>query len=62
MWSWITNKAHRLIHEESGATLVEYILLLALIAVATLIGVGVFGNKLGDRMNNSATKIGDAIV
>jgi Flp pilus assembly pilin Flp len=50
-----------LIDEESGATLVEYVLMVVLIAIAALIGVGVFGNNVGSKMNNSADQVGQAL-
>lgn len=61
MLSLITQRGRRLIAEECGATLVEYVLMVMLIAMAALIGVSVFGNSVGYRMNTSANKIGEAL-
>jgi Flp pilus assembly pilin Flp len=61
MLSNITSKARRLIAEECGATLVEYVLMIVLIALAALVGVSLFGNSVGYRMNASSNKIGEAL-
>jgi Flp pilus assembly pilin Flp len=61
MFSAIKTASSRFIHDESGATLVEYILLVLLIAVAAVIGVGGFGSAVGYKMNNSSVRIGQAL-
>jgi len=57
----INSAAKRLFSDESGATLVEYLLMVLLIAIAALIGVGTFGNGVGNKMDNSANRIGTAL-
>ena len=51
----------RLFSDEDGATLVEYVLLLALIAVGALLGLKFFGlsvnNKLGSNNNSVVAAI-----
>ena len=45
------------IHNESGATAIEYGLIAALIAVAAIAAMGTLGNKLGDTFNNVSNKL-----
>jgi len=51
----------RLFSNEDGATLVEYVLLLAMIAIGALVGLRFFGtsvnNKLGSNNNSVAAAI-----
>ena len=47
----------RLRREESGATAVEYGIMVALIAVVLLVGVGLFGNQLNTFFNGLGTKL-----
>jgi pilus assembly protein Flp/PilA len=42
----VSNIVKRFIKEESGATMVEYAILVALIAVAVIVTVGVLGGKI----------------
>ena len=42
----------RFIKEESGATMVEYAILVALIAVAVIVTVGVLGQKIDSTFQN----------
>lgn len=44
-------------HDQDGATLVEYALLVALIAVVCLIGVVYFGGSLGDNLSRSGGSV-----
>jgi pilus assembly protein Flp/PilA len=45
----------RLLSEESGATVVEYAILLAAIAMAVIITVGVLGQKLDSSFQKMVT-------
>jgi pilus assembly protein Flp/PilA len=45
----------RLVREETGATAVEYALLVGLIAVVLIVGVGLFGGALNTFFNSLAT-------
>lgn len=47
----------RLRREETGATAVEYGLMVALIAVVLLVGVGAFGGDLSDFFKGLAAKL-----
>lgn len=46
--------------DERGASLVEYALLLALIAIVAIVGVGFFGSSTGGGLNKSSSCIGAA--
>ncbi len=48
----------RLRREETGATAVEYALLVGLIAVVLIAGVGLFGGQLNTFFNDLGGKIG----
>jgi pilus assembly protein Flp/PilA len=45
-------------NDESGATAVEYGLMVALIAVVIIVAVGLLGTNLSARFNQAATQIG----
>jgi pilus assembly protein Flp/PilA len=47
----------RLRREDTGATAVEYGIMVALIAVVLLVGVGLFGNQLNTFFNGLGTKL-----
>jgi len=47
----------RFTKDESGATAIEYGLIVALIAVVIITAVGTIGNKLGVAFNDVATKL-----
>jgi pilus assembly protein Flp/PilA len=42
----VSNIIKRFVKEESGATMVEYAILVALIAVAVIVTVGILGGKI----------------
>jgi pilus assembly protein Flp/PilA len=46
-----------LARREEGATLVEYALLIALIALACIVAIGLLGNGIGDAFNNIKAKL-----
>ena len=48
---------HRSERSEAGASLVEYALLLALIAVVCIAAVGFFGGEVGDSFSRSGSKL-----
>lgn len=52
----------RFIFEEEGQTLVEYGLLVSLIALAVVAAVGLFGRSLEKSWNSSNTKLGNAFT
>jgi Flp pilus assembly pilin Flp len=45
---------------ENGASLVEYVLLLALIALVCIAGLGLFGGGVGTSMSRSAGSVAGA--
>lgn len=48
--------------EEEGQTLVEYGLLISLIALAVVAAIGLFGRALQNSWNTSNTKLGNAFT
>jgi pilus assembly protein Flp/PilA len=48
----------RCIREEKGASLVEYALLLAFIAVVCIAAVAFFGTSVGESLSRSGSKLG----
>jgi Flp pilus assembly pilin Flp len=60
MFNRIRQHLAALAHDEHGASLVEYILLLALIAMAAFVGLNVLGRTSANRMNNVATTVDTA--
>ena len=46
-----------MLKDDEGATLVEYGLVVSLIAVAAIVAIGTLGNKVSDTFNNIANKI-----
>jgi pilus assembly protein Flp/PilA len=45
----------RLLKRDEGATMVEYALLVGLIALVAAVGAGAFGSQLGNFFSNVAT-------
>jgi pilus assembly protein Flp/PilA len=48
----------RFLREEDGASLVEYALLIALIAVVCIGAVTLIGNNVNSKLNSAATSLG----
>jgi pilus assembly protein Flp/PilA len=46
-----------MLKDDEGATLVEYGLVVSLIAVAAIVAIGALGTKVSDTFNAIATKI-----
>ena len=44
-------------HDEEGATMVEYALMLALIAIVCILVVTALGNKAGQTFDNAQTQL-----
>jgi pilus assembly protein Flp/PilA len=57
MWEQIKTVASRLKNEEEGATLVEYVLLVALIGVAAVVGMGFLSNKAQNTLNTAGNQM-----
>jgi pilus assembly protein Flp/PilA len=52
------NLFQKLMKDESGASLIEYVLLAALIGVAALVGMRAVGTQSNTQLNNAATQMG----
>jgi pilus assembly protein Flp/PilA len=55
MWTWMQS---RFVRDEKGASLVEYGLLVALIAVVALIAIRTLGTNVSSNLDNVASNIG----
>ena len=55
-----TTMMRRCVAKESGASMVEYVLLVSLIAIALVVAVGFFGNALRNEFNEIGTSVGNA--
>ncbi len=55
-----TSTVRRCLQKESGASMVEYALLVSLIAIALVVAVGFFGNALRNEFNDIGTSVGNA--
>jgi pilus assembly protein Flp/PilA len=53
----VTTAFLAMLKDDEGATLVEYGLVVSLIAVAAIIAIGTLGNKVSDTFNAIAGKI-----
>ena len=47
-----------LIRDQKGANLVEYIILVGVIALIAIAGFKIFGNKVQDKINQQADSVG----
>ena len=50
-----------LIAQEEGAVLVEYVLLIVLIAIVALVGIKTFGGEVANKMANNNNSVANAI-
>jgi pilus assembly protein Flp/PilA len=55
--SWLVNRFNR---DERGASLVEYALLVALIAVACIVAITALGSNASDKFSEVGSKIAGA--
>jgi Flp pilus assembly pilin Flp len=55
-------KRFRRLSCEAGASLVEYTLLVALVAVAAIVGMTFIGNTANDTLNDVGDKMVDAVA
>lgn len=53
----VTTTFVAMLKDDEGATLVEYGLVVSLIAVAAIVAIGTLGNKVSDQFNTIANKI-----
>jgi pilus assembly protein Flp/PilA len=49
--------ARRFVRDETGATMAEYALLIAVIALVAVAGARTLGTKLNDKLNAAASKV-----
>ena len=56
-WTWMQTLVAGLRHRDEGATMVEYGLMVALIAVVALLAVAAIGTNLFGLFSNVATEI-----
>ena len=54
MWTWMQS---RFVRDEEGASLVEYGLLVALIAVVALVAIRALGTNVSENLSEVATAI-----
>lgn len=57
MLDQIKSMAGRLVREDEGATLVEYVLLVALIGVAAVVGMSFLSGKAQNTLNNAGNQM-----
>lgn len=55
-----TARQSRIVREEDGAGMVEYALLIALVALALIIAIGVFAGALSDSFSEAGSKVAEA--
>jgi pilus assembly protein Flp/PilA len=55
--TWLETKLHK---DEDGASLVEYILLVALIALAVIAAVSFLGGTMTNKFNNEGSQLSSA--
>lgn len=58
----LRKRAARLRRDESGATAVEYGLILALMTIALIGAIGATGSSTGEKWNGVSQDIGDAMT
>jgi len=52
-------RAGKLLKDSRGANLVEYIILVGVIALIAIAGFKIFGKKVTDKVNEQAGSVGD---
>jgi len=52
------NFLNRLVSEEDGATMVEYALMVGLIAVVVMVAAGSLGSAISTKLGEATTKLG----
>ena len=53
----MSNIFARFVKDESGATAIEYGLIAALIALASMVGAGAVGNSIGTKFNDISSAL-----
>ena len=57
MLATVRTAVTRFMREDDGASLVEYVLLIALIAVVCIGAITLIGNNINDKLNTAATNL-----
>ena len=57
--SAVKTLARRLVRDERGATLMEYLMLAGLVAIAAFVGFKTFGTNVNDTITDQANKINE---
>jgi pilus assembly protein Flp/PilA len=57
VWTFLQSRLNR---DEKGASLVEYVLLVALIAVVCIVALQLLGNSASDKLTSVGTAISNA--
>ena len=57
MLDTLKTRALTLVRDEEGATLIEYVLLVALIAIVAIIAMTFLGNKASNTLNTAGGKL-----
>jgi Flp pilus assembly pilin Flp len=60
MLAWVLQLLTTTVRDDDGASMVEYMLLVALIAMASVVGITVFGRTSANKMNNIAIAVDTA--
>ena len=58
MYVALQSRMQSILKDEKGATMVEYALMVALIAIVAMVGAGVLGTNVNGAFDKIATKIG----
>jgi pilus assembly protein Flp/PilA len=59
MLQTLTQKVLKLYHDEEGASIVEYVLLIALIAVVCIAAITILGQKASQKLSEVGETIGN---
>ena len=57
-WTWLQS---RFVRDETGASLVEYALLLVLIAVVAIVAIGALGERVDGTFRTVVTDLGGTV-
>lgn len=55
----MSGKVRRFLHDSRGASMAEYAILVAVIAIVVIAGAKVFGSSVSARLDTAATNVGN---